>query len=43
MVLTGIGSYDGEADVFTIDGTIGACTYIYQRSGEEYRVDSDCE
>ncbi len=44
LVLNGTGSYDYDADTFTLDVTIGTpdCAYTYERAGSDISVEDSC-
>jgi pimeloyl-ACP methyl ester carboxylesterase len=42
ITLDGSGAYDVYSDIFNLDIRIGDCAYAYERSGEDYSVDSQC-
>jgi pimeloyl-ACP methyl ester carboxylesterase len=44
VTLTGIGSYQWDEDVFTLDVQVNSpeCRYRYQRDGEQYTVEDNC-
>ncbi len=43
VVLTGTGSHDFDNDIFTLDVSMGECSYSYERSGGGHRVESACD
>ena len=43
VLMSGTGSYDSLEDVFVLDVSMGECSYEYQRTVEEYVVDTRCD
>jgi len=42
LTMSGSGSYDLESDTFALDFTNAECSYVYERSGEDFTHESDC-